>query len=37
MVWLSDFKVSSQKCEAFKVHTQTFPWKSLGSVGVILK
>lgn len=37
MVWLLDFKVSLEKCEAFKVHTQSFPWKSLWSVGVILK
>lgn len=29
MVWLSDFKVSSEKYKAFKVHTQSFPWKSL--------
>lgn len=25
MAWQSDFKVSSQKCEAFRVGTQIFP------------
>lgn len=37
MVWLSDFKVSSENCEAFKMHMQNVPWKSLWSVAVILK